>query len=109
MKDLFASSILELLSAFDWALKCRRGEVPGFDWFEFSRDPKAKGFEPVTARERRVWDELTDPRRHDEVVQFPVAYKERTRGYDWAYNGPYYAIMYECILKASQERFEGAC
>jgi hypothetical protein len=93
--NLTSMSVVDLLSELDVAGSSRK------HYLNFRFNPTA--FMPATRREQSIWDELTAPRRHDELVQFPAAFKERT-GRELGQNDRYQSVACECVLKASDER-----
>ena len=98
--ELAKKPIDDLLSDLDFALMARNTE-PGFSYLDFYDDPVE--YHPVTARELEIWEELTHPRRHNELVQYPSVFEARS-GWPFSRLSRYHRHMYQSTLKASTER-----
>jgi hypothetical protein len=92
-----------LFSALDFALMAR-GAKTGLDYFEFRNNPPVD-YRPQTPVEEEIWEELTHPRRYAELVKYPSVFEVRTR-LPFSGTEKYFTFLYECALKAAEERYE---
>jgi hypothetical protein len=98
--ELTKTPIEHLLSALDTALMLRHNKS-GFSFTDFFQNPGE--YRPVTPRESEIWEELTHPRRHEELVRYPSDFEARAGG-PFSRAPIYDRHMYTLVSKASHER-----
>ncbi len=101
MTDPAKKSISELFSALTVAMINRHKYEPDFSYIDFIFH--ATSYRPATPDELAIWNELTHPRRHEELARYPLE-REKLLGRPFVSAVKSYLLLYNTAMEESDRR-----